>query len=285
MVQWDTSPDGGVQTWIVGNWKMNGSLAQISAFVPALLAGLPAGWEARGVRIALCPPTPYLATMTQHLTGSHVELGAQKVHPLESGAFTGEVSPPMLADFSVSLCLVGHSENRQLSGESEVFIAEKLHGLFASGIRPILCVGETLEQRKAGQQEHVIQMQLTEAFSASSEVQAGRRAGDVAHLPHPTVSDTQAQRLIVAYEPVWAIGTGMTASPEQANEMHAFIRRLLTERFGAATAAEIPILYGGSVNPGNAGSLLSQREINGALVGGASLKAETFLPIIQQSLS
>lgn len=274
-----------METWAIANWKMNGSLAQIDAFVPSLLAGLPPDWNERGLRIAVCPPHPYLAAMGQRLAGSDVQLGAQKVHPLNSGAFTGEVAPAMLAEFGVSLCLVGHSENRQLLGETEVFIAEKLHGLLSAGIRPILCVGETLTERQAGEQEQVIAMQLTEAFRASSGEPAGRRKGDVAHLPHPALTAAEAQQLVVAYEPVWAIGTGMNATPEQANEMHSFIRGFLKERFGTETAAAIPILYGGSVNPSNAKALLCQPEINGALVGGAGLKAETFLPIIHDSLS
>lgn len=274
-----------MQTWAVANWKMNGSLAQVEAFVPALLAGLPPDWQGRNVQIALCPPHPYLAAMGRLLAGSGVLLGAQKAHSLNAGAFTGEVSPLMLREFGVSLCLVGHSEHRQQLGETEGFIAEKLHGLLAEGIRPILCVGETLAERESGQQEQVIAMQLTEAFRSSSGERAGRRRGDVSYLPHPELTQAQAGRLIVAYEPVWAIGTGVNATPEQANEMHTFIRSLLTERFGAAVAAELPILYGGSVNPSNAQALLSQREINGALVGGASLKPETFLPIIHHSLS
>jgi triosephosphate isomerase (TIM) len=273
-----------MQTWVVGNWKMNGSLAQIDAFVPALLGGLPAGWRGR-LRIGLCPPAPYLAKLGERLAGSRVELGAQKVHPLPSGAFTGEIAPPMLAEFGVSLCLVGHSENRQQLGESEVLIAEKLHGLLGVGILPILCVGESLDERDAGHQEQVIATQLNEAFAASPGGRAGRRSGDVTHLPHPALSVEQAQRLIVAYEPVWAIGTGVNATPEQANEVHRFIRAFLAERYGAAIAAEVPVLYGGSVNPANAAALLAQPEINGTLVGGASLKADTFLAIIKHSLS
>jgi triosephosphate isomerase (TIM) len=273
-----------MQTWVIGNWKMNGSLAQVKAFVPALRAGLPARWQQRGLRIALCPPLPYLAALGGLLQGSGVALGAQKVYPLPSGAFTGEVSPPMLKEFGVTLCIVGHSEHRQHFGVTDAFIAEKLHGLLGEGIQPILCVGETLAEREAGRQEAVIETQLLEALQAADDRPAGKRRGDISHLPHPALSTEQGRRLIVAYEPVWAIGTGVNATPEQANEMHGFIRGLLSRRFDASTAAELPLLYGGSVNPGNARTLLAQSEINGALVGGASLKPETFLPIIAGSL-
>jgi len=273
-----------MQTWVVGNWKMNGSVAQVESFVPALLAGLPSGWQERGLRIALCPPHPYLGALGGLLAGSGVALGAQKVFPLASGAFTGEVSPAMLKDVGATLCIVGHSEHRQHFGVTDAFIAEKLHGLFDVGIQPILCVGETLAEREAGRQESVIQTQLLEALLSATEQPASRRRGDISHLPHPECSPEQARHLIVAYEPVWAIGTGVNATPEQANEMHGFIRGLLSRRFDASTAAELPLLYGGSVNPGNARTLLAQSEINGALVGGASLKPETFLPIIAGSL-
>jgi triosephosphate isomerase len=214
-----------------------------------------------------------------------VLLGAQQVHPVASGAYTGEVSPAMLREFGTALCLVGHSERRQYFGENNAGIAQKVHGLLEAEIRPALCVGETLAEREAGRQQDVIRTQLLEAFQATVGERMGRRHGDIVHLEHPEISAEQARSLIVAYEPVWAIGTGRTATPEQANEMHAFIRALLTERFGTQVAGGIPLLYGGSVNPGNAGALMAQAEINGALVGGASLKAETFLPIIQQSLN
>ena len=281
----DPDAEPRMQTWVVGNWKMNGSLAHVKAFVPALLGGLPADWRKRGLRITICPPHPYLAALGALIAGSGIELGAQRVYPLASGAFTGEVSPAMLKDLGVAACIVGHSEHRQHFGVTDAFIAEKLHGLLGVGIQPILCVGETLEEREAGQQQSAIQTQLLQAFHSAGEEASGRRRGDIVRLPHPELSLAQAQRLIVAYEPVWAIGTGRTATPEQANEMHAFIRELLSERFGQGTAAEVPLLYGGSVNPGNAATLLAQPEINGVLVGGASLKPETLLPIIQPSLS
>jgi triosephosphate isomerase len=274
-----------MQRWAVGNWKMNGSLGLIDAYVPALLRTLPEGWQARGAGVALCPPYPYLAALGERLRGTGVALGAQQVHPVASGAFTGEVSPSMLAEFGVNLCIVGHSERRQYFGETNPGIAQKVYGLVDAGIAPILCIGETLEQREAGRQEEVIRTQLLEAFRASEGERMGRRHGDMVYLEHPELTAEQVRRLIVAYEPVWAIGTGRTATPEQANEMHAFIRTLLAERFGAGAAAAIPILYGGSVNPGNVASLMVQPEINGTLVGGASLKPESFLPIIEHSLS
>jgi triosephosphate isomerase len=272
-----------MDTWVVGNWKMNGSREQIAAYVPALLAGLPAAVATGATRVGLCPPTPYLATLGAALAGSPVALGAQNVHALDSGAFTGEVSPAMLREMGAVLCLVGHSERRRYFSESDAAIAQKLHGLLSAGLGPILCVGETLTEREAGRQEDVIRSQLVQAFAASNLGRSGRRVGDVVQRQHPELSREQATRLILAYEPVWAIGTGVTATPEQAGEMHAYIRALLTERFGAPTAGSIPILYGGSVTAGNAGALMAQREINGSLVGGASLKPEAFLPIIEQS--
>jgi triosephosphate isomerase (TIM) len=274
-----------MQTWVIGNWKMNGSRPQVEAFVQALLAGLPEGWREAHVSVALCPPYPYLEAMEQRLRGSGVLLGAQHVHPVSSGAFTGEVSPAMLREFGAALCLAGHSERRHNFGESDRIVAQQVHGLLEAELMPVLCVGETLAQREAGEQEAVIRAQVLEACEATTSEGAGRRHGELVHLEHPALAAGQLQRMLFAYEPVWAIGTGRNASPEQANEMHGFIRRLLSERFGAAAAAEVPILYGGSVNPGNASALLAQPEINGALVGGASLKAETFLPIIQQSLN
>lgn len=272
-----------MEPWVVGNWKMNGSLEHIGAYVPALLGCLPKDWTGTTPHVAICPPYPYLATMSKQLAGSAVVLGAQEVHPVASGAYTGEVSPAMLAEFGVSLCIVGHSERRQYFGETNPGIAQKLHGLLESNISPILCIGEVLAEREAGRAEEVIRVQLLEAFRASEGDRMGRRHGDIVHLAHPEISAEQAGRMIVAYEPVWAIGTGVTATPEEAQEMHGFIRGLLVEGFGADVAGRIPLLYGGSVNPGNAASLMAQPDINGALVGGASLKADTFLPIIEQS--
>lgn len=270
--------------WIVGNWKMNGRKAHVEAFVPALLNGLPEGLRAGGTRVIVCPPHPYLTQVGALIAGSGVELGAQKVHPLSEGAFTGEVSPAMLAELGVSACIIGHSEHRQHFGVTDAIIAQKLHALVAAGIAPILCVGETLAEREADKQQQVIQTQLLQALQASGTGGQGDSPSDVVLAPHPELSESGARRLAIAYEPVWAIGTGHTATPEQANSMHGFIRGILRERYPESLAKSMPILYGGSVNPENAGDLLALPEIDGALVGGASLEPESFLSIINQAL-
>jgi triosephosphate isomerase len=247
-----------MDTWIVGNWKMNGSREQISSFTGEFLKGLV---PSKIVRVGICPPFPFLSFLAERLAGSSVLLGAQNVHPKPSGAFTGEVAAPMLADCGVATCLVGHSERRQFFHETDALIREKLAALWQAAIVPILCVGESLAERESGRQQTVVQSQLDGALKGAS-------------IP--------PGRLVVAYEPVWAIGTGKTATPQQAQEMHAFIRKWLQAN---APGHEIPIQYGGSVTPENAATLLSQPDINGALVGGASLKAAPFLAIIQHAHS
>lgn len=273
-----------MNNWIVANWKMNGSKAHVAEFVPALLAGLPETFQAGGTRVAICPPHPYLVKTGEMLAGSGVALGAQKVHPMPSGAFTGEISPTMLTELGVSLCLIGHSEHRHHFGVTDAIIAQKLHALIAEDITPILCVGETLAEREAGKQEETIATQVRRALDASDGEGGEKRAGEVVLVPHPRLPESSAAKLVIAYEPVWAIGTGHTATPEQADAMHRFIRGIIEDRYSQALASEMPILYGGSVNAENAGELLSLPEINGALVGGASLKADSFLTIINQAL-
>lgn len=264
---------------------MNGSLTQVEQFVAEFLPGLPGGFEESGLRVVICPPHPYLAAAGQRLAGSGVALGAQKVHPLPSGAFTGEVSPTMLRELGVTACIIGHSEHRQHFAVTDAIIAEKLHGLIAEKITPILCVGETLAEREAGRQEQVIEAQLMEALKESEGKPAGRRQGDRVNLAHPALSPEAAKMLTVAYEPVWAIGTGKTATPELAGEMHGHIRAILDGHYGAALAHKVPLLYGGSVTPDNAGQLLSQSEVDGVLVGGASLKASSLLTIVNHALN
>ncbi len=273
-----------MENWIVGNWKMNGSQPRLAAFLPELAGGLPGDLGERGVRVAICPPAPYLSAAGQAMAGTAVELGAQRVHPAQSGAFTGEVSPPMLKEMGVVLCLVAHSEQRQFFGETNASAAEKIHALLAEGITPIYCVGETLEEREAGREQEVIRGQLAEALRSSEDRATAKRRSDAVQTPHGVLSGGQAASIILAYEPVWAIGTGKTATPDQAEEMHRFIRTVLKESFHSSLADSVPILYGGSVNPGNAGVLLAQPNINGALVGGASLKAQDFLVIINSAV-
>jgi triosephosphate isomerase len=247
-----------MEKWIVGNWKMNGSREHIAAFVTEFLKGYA---PRPGVRVGICPPFPYLTPLGERLAGTSILLGAQNVHPQPAGAFTGEVAAPMLADCGVALCLVGHSERRQYFQETDALVREKLAALWKTAVTPILCVGETLAEREAGRHRAVVQAQLEGAVGGAA-VPSGR--------------------LVVAYEPVWAIGTGRTATPEQAQEMHAFIRAWLRAN---GPAKDVPIQYGGSVTPDNARSLLSQPDIDGALVGGASLRATSFLAILNHAQS
>lgn len=239
---------------IAGNWKMNGSLAANDALVRGLVQGL---MQQGACDVAVAVPAPYLAQVQSLVQGSCLALAAQDVSQHEAGAYTGEVSAPMLREFGVRYVLVGHSERRQFHGETDVHVAVKAQRALAAGITPIVCVGETLAEREAGQTEAVVKRQLAA----------------VIHLNGHCISE-----VVVAYEPVWAIGTGKTASPEQAQQVHAVLRSQLA----AATdqAARIRLLYGGSMNAANAAQLLAQPDIDGGLVGGAALKAEEFQTII-----
>lgn len=238
---------------IAGNWKLNGSLTANEALVRALLAGL--GQPACDV--ALCVPSPYLAQLQALVQGSALLLGAQDVSQHPVGAYTGEVSAGMLRDFGVRYAIVGHSERRQYHGETDALVANKAQRALAAGIAPIVCVGETLAEREAGETENVVKRQLAA----------------VIHTNGHCISE-----IVVAYEPVWAIGTGKTASPEQAQQVHALLRAQL--KAASPQAERIAILYGGSMNAGNAAALLAQPDIDGGLIGGASLKAADFLTIV-----
>ena len=238
---------------IAGNWKMNGGLEANEALVRALLDGL----GAPSCHVAVCTPSPYFAQLQALLAGSAIALGAQDVSAHESGAYTGEVSVGMLKEFGVRYAIVGHSERRQYHGESDAGVAAKAQRALAAGITPIVCVGETLAEREAGKTEEVVKRQLAA----------------VIHTNGHCISE-----IVVAYEPVWAIGTGKTASPEQAQQVHAVLRAQLKAASGHAD--RISILYGGSMNAANAAQLLAQPDIDGGLIGGASLKAPDFLTII-----
>lgn len=240
---------------VIGNWKMHGSLAQNESLLKAVKGGVA---QLPHVDVAVCAPFPYLAQLKQELSASPVKWGAQNVHQLEKGAFTGEVSAAMLADFSCAYVLVGHSERRAIYGESSRLVAEKFAAVQQVGLIPVLCVGETLEQRESGETEAVVAEQL-DAVIALVGVQALRKA-------------------VVAYEPVWAIGTGKTASPEQAQAVHAFIRQRVSGH-DAQVAQGLTILYGGSVKAANAPELFAMADIDGGLIGGAALIAEEFLAI------
>ena len=239
---------------IAGNWKMNGSLAANGMLVKDLLAGLT---EAPDCQVVLCVPMVYLPQVQSLLQGSPAALGAQDVSAHVQGAFTGETSSAMLKEFGVRYCIVGHSERRQYHGETDAGVAEKTQRALASGITPIVCVGETLAEREAGKTEEVVKRQLAAVIHANGHC---------------------ISEIVVAYEPVWAIGTGKTASTEQAQHVHAVLRAQL--QAASAQSGRIPILYGGSMNASNASQLLAQPDIDGGLVGGASLKAADFLSII-----
>ncbi|KAA5543854.1 triose-phosphate isomerase [Roseiconus nitratireducens] len=246
------------RTIIAGNWKMNtraGEAAELAKGVAGAVGENPA------VEVAVCPPAVYLSVVADVLAGSAVGLGAQNLYPAEDGAFTGEVNASMLRDVGCRYVILGHSERRALLGETDAEVSEKLSAALAGNLVPIVCVGETLDDREGGKTESVVETQLKGSLKGLDEARA---AG-----------------VVIAYEPVWAIGTGKTASPEQAEEVHAFIRKLLGELFGSEVAEQIRIQYGGSVKPGNAKDLLGQPNIDGALVGGASLKVDDFVAIIQ----
>lgn len=212
------------------------------------------------VDIALCPPSVYLGVVADVVAGTPVALGAQNLYAAEDGAFTGEINAGMLSDVGCRYVILGHSERRTLMGETDQQVNQKLHAALAGNLIPIVCVGETLEDREAARTEQVVEKQIRGSLQGLDEVRA---AG-----------------IVVAYEPVWAIGTGKTATPEQAEAVHAFIRSLLGQLFGDEVASQIRIQYGGSVKPGNAKELIGQANIDGALVGGASLKVGDFLGII-----
>ena len=239
---------------IAGNWKMNGSLTDNDTLVRALVAGLA---DAGGCDAAVAVPAPYLAQVQALVQGSALALAAQDVSQHAAGAYTGEVSATMLREFGVRYALVGHSERRQFHGETDADVAVKAQRALASGITPIVCVGETLAEREAGQTEAVVKRQLAA----------------VIHVNGHCISE-----VVVAYEPVWAIGTGKTASPEQAQQVHAVLRAQLAA--ASDKAPSIRLLYGGSMNAANAAQLLAQPDIDGGLVGGASLKAADFQAIL-----
>jgi triosephosphate isomerase len=243
------------QPLVAGNWKMNGSLDSVTRLVTGIQAGLDAVTTAE---LAVCPPYVYIPQVASLLEGTAISLGAQDVNDRESGAHTGEVAANMLTDVGCRYVIVGHSERRSLYGESDEFTARKFTAARRAGLVPILCVGETLKEREQGITEQVVARQL----DAVVEREGIAAIGDC----------------VIAYEPVWAIGTGKTATPDQAQEVHAFIRGRLAA-LDSGVADQVRILYGGSMNPGNAAELLAMGDIDGGLIGGASLKPDDFLAI------
>ena len=244
-----------IRPLVAGNWKMHGlsvSLAELLALKDRLAAPVP------GTDIMVCPPATLLAQARYGLRGSDIKLGAQDCHPLAEGAYTGDISAEMLADAGASAVIVGHSERRTLHGETDALVNAKARATHRAGLTAIICVGETEEERRGG---------------ATLEVVANQLRGSVPE-------DAQASNTVIAYEPVWAIGTGLTPTQDDVAEAHAFIRNELGRLIGEAEAARIRILYGGSVKPANATELLAVPHVNGALVGGASLKASDFYAIL-----
>jgi triosephosphate isomerase len=243
--------------FIAGNWKMYTTRTAAQELAAAVVKGVPAG---SATRVAVCPPFPWLTAVADVVKGSAVALGGQNCHFEKEGAFTGEVSPQMLLDAGCGYVIVGHSERRHGLGETDDVLNKKAKAALVTGLSVIFCVGELLAEREANQTEAVLDRQLT--------------AG-LAGLPAE-----QMAKLVIAYEPVWAIGTGKVATTEQAQAAHAFIRRRIRSAFGENVASSLLIQYGGSVKPDNVAGLLSQPDIDGALVGGASLKADQFLAIV-----
>jgi triosephosphate isomerase len=255
------------QILVAGNWKMNTLRASAVKLAQELVAR---STEAESVELAVCPPSVYLDAVQQQLATARIKLGAQDVYHEAEGAYTGEISVGMLQDLGCHYVILGHSERRHILGETDEAINKKVHAVLAAQatgtpLVPIVCVGELLEEREAGQTSEVIRRQFE-----------GSLAG---------VSDQQMLACVLAYEPVWAIGTGKVASPEQAEEVHSDLRKILESGYNADVAAGVRILYGGSVKPGNAAELISQENVDGALVGGASLSADDFLDIATAAVS
>lgn len=240
---------------VVGNWKMNGTRARAQALATAIAAGLPADAKAA---VGVCPAAIFIPEVSASLAGSAILLGAQNIADQDEGAFTGEISGPMLREFGCSLAIVGHSERRLIYGESSELVAARYAKAIAQGITPILCVGETLEERESGNTFAVVDAQLKAVFDLCGV--------------------KSLQKAVIAYEPVWAIGTGRTATTEQAQEVHAYIRSQVAA-LDAEVAEGLQILYGGSVKADNAAALFSMPDVDGGLIGGASLDAKSFLSI------
>lgn len=246
---------------IAANWKMYKTIDEALNLVASVKAGV---HKATECEIVICPPFTALEAVGKALRESSIELGAQDMHPEAEGAFTGEVSPIMLKEMGCRYVILGHSERRRHFHETDAFVNEKLKSALKFNLNPIVCMGETLEQREARQAFEVVKAQFEAAFK--------------------DLKKEDIQRTVIAYEPVWAIGTGRTATPEQAEQMHSYVRRLLNEKYGEENAGRILILYGGSVRPDNMAALMQKPNVDGALVGGASLKAESFIQIVLNAI-
>lgn len=247
-----------VRPVIAGNWKMNKTVAEAIDFASRLRNALTAP---PGPEVIIAPPFTALHAVAELLRGSPIAVAAQNLHEAEKGAFTGEISAGMVRDTGCTHAIIGHSERRTLFGEGDARIHMKLRATLSAGLKPIFCIGETLQEREEGRMQQVIERQLKEGLNNLT-------AGDIS-------------RILIAYEPVWAIGTGRTATPAQAEEVHGLIREWIASRYGSERAAEVAILYGGSVTPKNIADLMQQPDINGALVGGASLDVASFVQLVE----
>lgn len=246
---------------IAANWKMNKTLQDVNEFLQSFQGFVSS--ETIRSRVIICPPAVYLSELNTHFSSSIIRIGAQNVSQFPSGAFTGEIAASMLASLEISYCIIGHSERRKYFNESNEMLKQKVDQLLQNLITPIFCCGEVMEERQSNHHFTVVQSQLRDA------------------LFHLSADDFK--KIIIAYEPVWAIGTGINASPEQAQEMHAFIRKFIENQYGPSIANNIHILYGGSCNAANARELFSMPDVDGGLIGGASLKVQEFIQIIQSA--
>jgi len=249
--------------FVAGNWKLNTDSRSSVELAKAVAAGL-SGRVAGQITVAVMPPFVYLQSVVRATSSSGIAVGAQDVWFEPKGAFTGEISPAMLKDVGCTYVLCGHSERRHVLGETDELVGKKLSASISGGLLPVLCVGELLEERDAGQMEQVVARHLQTGLAG--------------------LSAEKMSAVTIAYEPVWAIGTGRTATPQQAQEVHAFIRNWLTEAYDEKLADEIRLLYGGSVKADNARELMQQKDVDGLLVGGASLKADEFVRIIEAAM-
>ena len=243
---------------VAGNWKMNKTAKEAKKFISELK---PLVADVKNAGVVIGAPFTALETAVKEAEGSNIKIAAQNMNPNENGAYTGEISPLMLKDLGVEYVILGHSERREYYGETDKFINEKLKSALKHELKPILCIGEKLEERENGTTEKVVKEQLIGGLEG--------------------VCEKSVENVVIAYEPVWAIGTGKTATPEQAQEVHAFIRKLLTDLYGAEVAENITVQYGGSMKADNAHELISQKDIDGGLVGGASLEAGSFAEIVK----
>ena len=248
--------------FIAGNWKMNKTAAETAELASALKASL--AQFAGKCEIAVCPTFTSLATAVEILKGSNVKVGAQNIHWADNGAYTGEISGAMLKEIGVEYVIIGHSERRQYFGETDETVNQRIKAALKYGLKPIVCIGETLNERESGVTNTVLEKQIRGAFA--------------------DISAADMDAITIAYEPVWAIGTGKTATPDVAQETHAFIRSVLTALYGDK-AQDIVVQYGGSMKPENSGALVSKQDIDGGLIGGAALKADSFTALIQNALN